>query len=190
MMGSSNFQLFNPTLSNQETDAEYASDTLRSGGIQTDDILPSPFLNKVWYQPVTGVWSLMQMMANKGFTVSDANPTTLATVLANILTTADIKLPGQNVSYTSSLNFDCGAYNGFYCVLSGSVTSLTLSGGTLFQIVTIAFNQGGAGGFTVAWPSNVLSPGVPSPVAGKTSMQQFWLLPDGNFHPVGPMTVS
>ena len=189
-MGSSNFQLFNPTISNQETDAAYTADSLRSGGIQVDDILPSPFLNKIWYQAVTGVYALMQMMKNKGFTVSDANPATLAATLANILTTADIKAPLQTVSFSPTLTFNCAVANGFYVVLYGNIASLALATPSIGQIYSLAFQQQSAGNYTVAFPSNVLSPGNIAGTVGKTSIQQFQVMPDGLFHPIGPMVVS
>ena len=91
-MGSSNFLQHNPTQTNQESDSSYTAESLRSGGIPVDAILPSPWLNKIWYQCTTAVAALMQMMASKGYVLSDANLNVLSGVLANILTSADFPL--------------------------------------------------------------------------------------------------
>jgi hypothetical protein len=89
MPGSSNFLQHNPTEANQESDGTYSIEVLRTGGIPVDAILPSAWLNKIWYQCTTMVAALAQMMAAKGFVISDANLNTLAGVLSNILTWAD-----------------------------------------------------------------------------------------------------
>jgi hypothetical protein len=89
MAGSSNFQDHNPALTNTESDATYATDALRTGGIATNNTLPSPWLNKIWRQSSVFCAAFGDMMAAKGYTVSDAVRSTLAGVLANLMTAAD-----------------------------------------------------------------------------------------------------
>lgn len=102
MSGLTNFIQVNPNSSNQEIDSSYVVDALVTGGITTDAILPSIYLNKKDYQFSTMIAALAVMLANKGFSTSDGSPsadpvtptpntavTALAAVLANILTTAD-----------------------------------------------------------------------------------------------------
>jgi hypothetical protein len=189
-MGSSNFQQWNPGQSNQETDAQYTADSLRSGGAQTDDIFPSATANKGFYQWSTFIAALAQALANKGFTVLDTSYATLVSVLTNILTTADVKGLGYYVPFSTAPVFDCSKYNNFQMTLSGNLTSLTIANATAFQEITIAFTQNGTGGFSVPWPSNVESPGAVGGTPNATYTQSFIVLADNNLHPKGPMTVS
>jgi hypothetical protein len=88
MAGSTNFIQTNPSAANQEDDATYAADSLTTGGVGVDDILPSPWLNKVWFQPSTFVCALAYVIANwgSGFTITDTSLATLKTNLLNFLT--------------------------------------------------------------------------------------------------------
>ena len=72
-MATTNFQIFNPSESNQMNDATYTSNTLRSGGITVDALLPSPLLNKAYYQWSTFVAAFCQMLVNKGVSTADSN---------------------------------------------------------------------------------------------------------------------
>lgn len=189
MPGSSNFQIFNPGAANQENDSQYTSDGQRIGGYSTGALVPSKLLNKILYQASVGMYGLMQMMANKGFVVSDSNSGTLASVMANILTTADQKSPLLTVSWSPTLVFDCSRANGFSVTLAGNVTSLTVSNASAGQLVTMSFIQNATGNFTVAWPSNVRNAGLTSGVS-KTNIQAFLVGSDLNLRALGPMTVS
>lgn len=97
MAGTNNFQQWNPTAANQESDSAYTSDSLRSGGAPTGAIFPSPTANKLFFQLAQMVCALAGMMANKGYNISDANLANLRTALTNILTNADI--PGNLVTH-------------------------------------------------------------------------------------------
>lgn len=88
--GSSNFQQWNPTAANQETDAQYSVDPQRTGGATNPAIFPSVTANKLLYQQSTFTTAFAQMMANKGFVLSDANLNNLEAVLANVMTTVDM----------------------------------------------------------------------------------------------------
>jgi hypothetical protein len=88
-VASTNFLQHNPSETNQENDATYAADSIRTGGIGTNEILPSVWLNKVWFQSSTFIAAFCNAMVTKGYTLLDSNLATLATVLANVLTLAD-----------------------------------------------------------------------------------------------------
>ena len=90
MSGSSNFQQVNPTQSNQETDNQYAVDEVRTGGAATKGLCPASFFNKFAYQVSTFVAAFGQMMAAKGYVVSDADINSLAAQLANVMTQQDM----------------------------------------------------------------------------------------------------
>ncbi len=89
MPATTNFLQWNPTLTNQETDAAYAADAQRMGGATSGEF-PSPTANKAFYQWSTFVAAFCQMMAAKGYSTSDASISTLAAQLANVLTNADL----------------------------------------------------------------------------------------------------
>lgn len=190
MPGSTNFLQWNPTSANQENDAAYLADSLRSGGAPVDALLPSATFNKLVYQVSTCVTALMQMMANKGFTVADANLGTLTSVLANFITTADIIPEYLAVAFSPTLILDCSKSKGFEVTLTGNVTTLSFINRTLGQPIKVSFVQGGGGGFTVAWPADVVSHGTVNGTAGNRSIQAFWALSDSKLHPLAPMTVS
>jgi hypothetical protein len=88
--GSTNIQQWNPTAANQESDTAYTADTLRSGGAVDPSVFPSITANKLFYQLSTFIVALANALAAKGYVVSDANVTTLAGVLANIITQTDL----------------------------------------------------------------------------------------------------
>lgn len=93
MPGSSNFLPWGGASgpsSNIESDSSYNSDSLRAGGVPTNAILPSQMLNKLFLQATMMVAALGSMMSTKGYVVSDASLTTLAAVLANIVTQNDL----------------------------------------------------------------------------------------------------
>src|SRR5487761_1455215 len=114
MAGSSNFLQHNPTAANQEDDSTYAGDSTRTGGIGVDQIMPSPWMNKIWYQSSTFIAAFAGALANKGYNLSDANLSTLEAVLANVLTTADTKPAQITVPFSPTPTFDCSTANGFY----------------------------------------------------------------------------
>jgi hypothetical protein len=171
-MGSTNFQFFNPTETNQETDAEWLADSIRAGGVAVDDILPSPFLNKLWYQANNGVTALMTMMANKGFTTLDTNLATLTAVLANLLTTADVPLGLQVLSWSPTLALDASRYAGFQVTLGG-VTSVSITGQAAGALIALLWVQDGTGGRTVTFSGSFSGAAQPDPTPGVTSCQLF-----------------
>jgi hypothetical protein len=184
-MGSSNFLQFNPSAANQQTDAQYLTDATRVGGAGVDAEWPSPSANKTLYQGSTGVTALMQMMANKGFAVSDADIAVLTGVLANILTTADIQGALQSVAYSPSLALNAAAYSGFQISLTGN-TTLTISGQTVGQIIVLLFVQDATGGHTVTFPSNIIGASQPDPTASVITAQAFKTNAALTLEPMGP----
>lgn len=158
MAGSTNFLQHNPTAANQENDAQYNADSLRTGGIGTDAILPSEWLNKIWYQSSTFVAAFTQMMSNKGYTMLDADVNALAAQLANVITNADLKPAQITVASSPNPTFDCSQSNGFRFGLNANVTSSTCINSQIGQIITFFIVSASPGVFTFAWPSNVQNP--------------------------------
>ena len=184
-MATSNFLPFNPTQSNQETDSEYLADATRTGGAGVDAIWPSTSANKTLYQVSTGIAALMQMMANKGFTVSDASLAALTTQLSNILTTADLLSNLQSVSWASSLALNAVRYNGFEIGLSGN-TTLSINGQTVGQVIVLLFSQDGTGGHTVTYPGNIVGGAQPDPTPSTVSAQIFKVSAVSTLQALGP----
>jgi len=88
MAAPTNFLQWNPSQINQESDAEYLSETQRTGGAVTG-IFPSELANKMFYQVTTFVAALATALVNKGYEMQDVDLSALITAMANILTKAD-----------------------------------------------------------------------------------------------------
>lgn len=84
MTGSNNFLQWNPAQNNIETDAQYLVDSMRLNGA-TAQIYPSNLHNKFAYQTTTFINALAQMLANKGYTVSDISLSSLISVFNSSL---------------------------------------------------------------------------------------------------------
>jgi hypothetical protein len=154
MPGTNNFLQHNPGQANQETDPAYIADNIRNSGLGVDDIVPSPWMNKILYQTTTFVRAFTQMMANKGFNMSDADVVALTNILANVVTNQDNKPPIISVPFSSTPVFDASKANGFDFVLNGNVNSSSLINYSIGQVITFVITQGG-GEYTFAPPSNV-----------------------------------
>lgn len=90
MSGTHNFQQWNPTAVNQDTDSQYTTDTLRVNGAANPSIMPSKTGNKLFFQVTTFIKAFADMLATKNYSTSDANAGTLASVLGNVMTQADM----------------------------------------------------------------------------------------------------
>lgn len=180
MAGSTNFQQFNPTQSNQETDSAYTSDALRTGGVQLNNTLPSVLLNKLWYQVSTFVYAFAEMLVAKGYSPMDTSASALATVLANVLTNADTQPEFLVVTYSSTALFNRALAKSFAMYLTGPLTAPTLSNQQAGQYIMFWFYQESPGGFPVTWPSNIQGGGVidGTAPAGAIFQQIFYVGPD------------
>lgn len=151
MPGSSNFQVFNPNQANAETDATYQADAQRVGGVIDGQPWFAALANKFLYQNSVGLAALMDMMAAKGFVVSDQNRGTLASVLAAIQTTADIKLPLLGVNYSPTVTLDFSRYSGFQITVAGDMI-INVTGQSPGQQVWIMLTNDPAGNHAVTMP--------------------------------------
>lgn len=158
-MATTNFVQHNPTAANQEPDAAFDSNSLTTGGIGVDAIMPSDWMNKRWYQDSTMIAALAQMLATKGYSTSDANISTLASVLSNIVTNNDLKPAQITVPYSATPTFDASRANGFRIDLGGNVNGSFIINGTPGQIVTFFIVSRSPGNFSFAWPGNVQNAG-------------------------------
>lgn len=156
-MATTNFLQINNAAINQESDAQYSVDPIRTGGAAVTGELPSPLFNKFAYQSSTFYTAFAQMMANKGFSTSDADINVLSAVLANVQTSADVKPLQAAVAYSPTPVFDCSLASSFRFSLNGNVASSTLinvppAGG----IITFFIVSASPGNLSFAWPANVL----------------------------------
>lgn len=90
MPGTNNFLEFNPTGANQENDGTYAADAQRLGGATSPSLFAATLANKAFFQWSRMVVAVAQMMANKGYNMSDAVLNNLINSLSNIVTNADV----------------------------------------------------------------------------------------------------
>ena len=189
-MATTNFQQFNPTQANQESDSAYTADPTRTGGAGVDGIFPSATANKLFYQMSTFITALANALAGKGYTTSDASLSTLQGVLANLITSADINGNLFFVAYAPSVVFNATTSNGFQLTLTGNVTASSITGMAIGQEITIGFLQDGVGGRTFTWPAGITTGGTVDPTPNALSVQRFkkWL--DGSIRAITPMLVT
>lgn len=173
MAGSTNFIQFNPTQSNQETDAAYATDALVTGGVQLNNPLPSVFLNKLWYQVSTFVAAFANMMVSKGYSPTDTSISALSTVLANVLTNADTQPQGIVVTYSPTAVFDRSLAKNFQITLTGNCAPTVINAAPFDEMTFIIITNGTAG-HTYTWPSNCINFGdmVSTPMNANTTYIQ------------------
>lgn len=188
MAGSTNFQQWNPGQANQEDDAAYLADPQRSGGAPNGVAFPSETGNKLFYQVSTGLAALMQMMATKGFVVSDANLGTLASVLSAIQTSADIR-GFQSLTFSPTVNCNLNSFVGFQIALNGNVT-ITVTGGSPGGTITLIFVQDATGGRTVTFPSNFDGAQQPDPTPNSVSVLELEITATGRFNVKTPAMSS
>jgi hypothetical protein len=178
-MGSTNFQIFNPGFVNSDSDAIYTVDPLRTGGIGVGAIVPSATLNKVLAQNSSGVAALMQSLANKGFNAIDSNYTALVTMLANILTTADVRTNLSLVSYSPNPVFNAALNTKFQMTLTGNVASSTLTGAQAGDIIQMCLIQDSVGNRSFVWPSNMIGATNISLAANSATVLSFFVESSG-----------
>lgn len=187
-MASTNFIPFNPGKSNQEDDPTYAADGQRMNGLQLDDLVPSRLLNKVLYQASVFDAAMGMMLANKGYSTSDASVNALATALAVLLTQADLAFITKilTVPWSATPTFDASQSWQFYMLLTGNITSSSLINVSPGQKITFVWQQDSVGNRAVAYPAIVHGWGAPMPNSNYVTIQVFEVLPSGLLFPASP----
>jgi hypothetical protein len=130
MSGSSNILQWNPGLNNQNSDAEWLVDAQRLAGAATGELFPSKTGNKLFYQLTTMAAALAQALADKGYTVSDADLATLTAVMANIRT-ADI---GVRDSFRNLLMLNSSAHPTYQMDMTCDEAILENSDGNIVRV--------------------------------------------------------
>jgi hypothetical protein len=112
--------------------------------------------------------------------LSNATPNTMPVPVA----TSIIEVP-----YSAILVFNSALSQSqvltFEIMLTGNVTSSTLTNARPGMIVTFNIIQDGTGGRTFAWPGNVNNAILVDPVAGKRTVQSFSVAGNGTLNPLG-----
>jgi hypothetical protein len=72
----------------------------------------------------------------------------------------------DTIPFSATPIFPAASYSNFAIVLTGNVTSSTITGGVAGQVATIDVCQNGTGGNTFVWPTNLLRPPPVSAGAG------------------------
>jgi hypothetical protein len=186
-MATTNFEQWNPSSLNQETDAEYLADTQRLGGVTTGSLAPSATMNKFYYQVSTFIAAFGQMLATKGYTNSDSSVALLASVLANVVTESDFATNIISVAYSPTPAFNATNNNGFQMTLSGNITASSIIGITPGQLLAFYFVQDSVGSRTVSWPSSFVGALQPDTAAASVSVMLFRADLSGTVRAVSPM---
>lgn len=172
-MATTNVQQWNPTAVNQETDTEYTADSQRVGGATDPSLFDATLANKLFYQLTTYMDALFTAFANKGFTTSDSNLSTLTAQCANFLTTTDLLPAVQVVPYAATLTLNAATANGFYIKAMSGALAFTFTGLSSGQVVAMYYQQDGSGGRAVTYPSNMVGAAQPDPAPNAVSLQLF-----------------
>lgn len=191
MAGSTNLQQFNPTVANQETDAQYTADSQRTSGFQAGQVCPSILVNKVFYDLTTVAYALTTALAEKGFTCNTLDVSQLIATFSDLVTTADSRGGSPlAVGYASTIQFNATANVGFELTLTGNVSSSTLVDARPGDEIYFVIHQDSTGNRTFSFPSLCLNPGTISGTASSCSYQAFRVRNDGNLVASSPMLVT
>ena len=185
-MGSTNILSFNQSLINAEDDATYLADTTRTGGAAVDSLLPSALFNKLNGQVSMVAAALCQSLADKGYTISDANYTNLVAAMAAIRTAADALPAMISVAYATSIIFDASQSTGFDLVLTGDVSVSSLIDFAPGQVLVFIVAQDDTGGHTFSWPPEVTGSVPVSPLANAVTVEAFIVGSDSIVRPMFP----
>jgi len=182
MAGTTNFIQFNPTAANQETDLAYSGDSQRQNGAINGQLFNDILANKAFYQWSTFITALANALVNKNYSPNDTDINTLESVLANIVTFNDLKSNLSLVAFSPTPIFNATSTNGFDFTLAGSVTSSTLTGQAIGQIITFVVTQGSTA-YTFAPPSNINGWQPVSPTPNSVTTQAFIVKENGTIWP-------
>lgn len=105
---------------------------------------PANYLNPPVINPILNACTITTAFYDGGFWTT---VTTSPQVLAGNLDT---------VPYSATPVFPATSYSNFTILLTGNVTSSTITGGKAGQVATIDVCQNGTGGNTFVWPTNLL----------------------------------
>lgn len=96
----------------------------------------------------------------------------------------------DTVPYSATPIFPAASYSNFAIVLTGNVTSSTITGGVPGQVATIDVCQNGTGGNTFVWPTNLLQ--APPVSSGASSCTGVAAVYDGttNWHTIANSSAS
>lgn len=118
------------------------------GGITTGFTFawPANYLNPPAINPILSSCTIVQATYNGGFWTTIS--TTPQVVYGNF----------DTVPFSATPIFPAASYSNFATTLTGIVTSSTITGGVIGQIITIDICQNPTGGNTFVWPTNLLNP--------------------------------
>jgi hypothetical protein len=192
MPASTNFLVFGTGTTNTETDAQYEADAARTGGAVVDTPFSSALANKAFYQWSTFITAFAEALVSKGFSPNDANLAALTSLLANVLTTADIKTPMLGVVYSPTAALNAATATGWTMTLDGNL-AFSISGIAVGQILTFAWQQDSVGGRTITYPAQFYDAAdcpQPNPTPNAVSILSFIVLTDGLARPYTSTTWS
>lgn len=189
MPGTTNFQQFNPTSANQETDSQYTGDAQRVGGAPVNSVFPSKLGNKLFYQLSTMVAAIGQFIANRGFNASDTNLANLVIAFTNALRTLVGITTINVVAFSATPNFDLSLGTTQKIILTGNVTSSTFSNVTNGGVYNFIIKQSAGGANTFIWPTAIPGAAI-SPTANSNNVQSFLVDDAGKWLNLTAMAVT
>lgn len=171
-MPTTNAVQFNPSQANQLSDGSYDSDSLLTGGFPGGGttIIPSNFVNKLFYQLTTYITALANALVIKGFTNADTSLATLTAVFENILTTADFQVPnGQQITASTGTTVIDLSLGTIIELTLGTNTTVSFNNIKPFQTIILTVFQSGSSSYTCNFPLGFFPNNPVSSTLGSTT---------------------
>jgi hypothetical protein len=185
-MGSSNILVWDLPQTNMQSDPTYSGDAQRSNGGIDGVAFPSALFNKFGLQTSAVAYAIGQLLASRGYVISDSNVPAIVTALQSMFANVPGKSPLQQLSYSPAQALNAALYLGFQITLAGN-SVLTISGQNIGDTIFFIFIQDGVGGRTITWPSGFFGFVQPDPTANSISVQIGKVLADLSVHAANPM---
>lgn len=132
-MSSTNFQIWNPSQNNMETDLQYTNDTMRLNGA-VSGIYPSDLHNKMMFQVTTFLKAFTDSLVNQGYTLNDSNYVNLVNAYSTLVNTQGSKMTGalefadpETITSVSGVLSLTNTSNTFIVNGSETITTITSS---------------------------------------------------------------
>lgn len=125
MSGSNNFVQFDATKQNMASDATYNGSSIQLNGVPLVAVADPTLHNKMFYQWSTFISAFGNMLAARGYNVSDSDINALQAVLANLLTvqggtmTGAINETEATLASASTVNIGAAAAN--FILITGNI---------------------------------------------------------------------
>lgn len=93
------------------------------------------------------------------------------------------------LAYQANMVLDATTASQWDIILTGNVTSMAITGANVGQRLLFIIQQGGSGGYTLAWPANFVNTSPINPGLNSVNIVEFVVRGDGNVYPITDISV-